>query len=59
MKTIFDATTAPSEHLRLVAMECLVNIAHLYYDKLKDYMQVIYEVCDFCNFIFASIMIVF
>ena len=43
MNTICEATRSTNEAVRTAAYECIVQIAILYYDKLQDYMTVLYE----------------
>jgi importin subunit beta-1 len=44
MKTICEATLSQDQRVRKVAMECIVKIAFLYYDRLKDYMDALYQI---------------
>jgi importin subunit beta-1 len=44
MTVVCDGVTAPQPDLRRVFYECLVKIATLYYDKLGQYIQTIFNV---------------
>lgn len=39
MQVICEATQAPDARLQTVSLECLVEIMHLYYDKMEFYMD--------------------
>jgi importin subunit beta-1 len=43
MQTICEATQSKEAKVRAAAYECIVQIALLYYDKLQDYMQILFQ----------------
>ena len=43
MKTICEATQSRDPKVRTAAYECIVQIAFLYYEKLQDYIQVLFQ----------------
>eukprot|EP01116_Phalansterium_solitarium_P013533 TRINITY_DN30919_c0_g1_i1.p1 TRINITY_DN30919_c0_g1~~TRINITY_DN30919_c0_g1_i1.p1 ORF type:complete len:857 (-),score=244.06 TRINITY_DN30919_c0_g1_i1:643-3213(-) len=44
MQVVCDSTVAPQSKVKIAALECLVKIASLYYDKLPPYMQRIFQI---------------
>lgn len=43
MQTVCEATQSADVRVRTAAYECLVQIAFLYYNKLQDYMQTLFQ----------------
>ena len=43
MQTICEATQSKEVRVRAVAYECISQIAYQFYDKLKDYMQTLFQ----------------
>lgn len=39
MQVVCEATQSSDERIQLAAFECLVRIMHLYYDKMRFYME--------------------
>eukprot|EP01089_Gocevia_fonbrunei_P015548 TRINITY_DN456_c0_g1_i1.p1 TRINITY_DN456_c0_g1~~TRINITY_DN456_c0_g1_i1.p1 ORF type:complete len:855 (-),score=233.22 TRINITY_DN456_c0_g1_i1:89-2653(-) len=44
MQQVCEASQSTNEQVRVVAMQCLVKIGHLYYDKLSAYMQTLFNI---------------
>jgi len=44
MQVLCDAASCPDPKVRTASMECIVNVASLYYDKLAVYMQKIFNI---------------
>lgn len=44
MQNICEATQSTSMDVRAAAYECIAQIAFLYYDKLKEYMEVLFNI---------------
>ena len=44
MQNICEATQSSSLEVRAAAYECIAQIAFLYYDKLKEYMEVLFNI---------------
>lgn len=43
MQTICEATQSSDEKVRTASYECIVQIAFIYYNKLQDYMQTLFQ----------------
>lgn len=39
MQVVCEATQNSDERIQLAAFECLVRVMHLYYDKMRFYME--------------------
>lgn len=44
MKTVCEATLSTDVQLRRVAMESIVKIGTMFYDKLKDYIDALFKI---------------
>ena len=43
MQTVCEGTQCDKQEVKVIAYECIVQIAELYYDKLPQYMPALYQ----------------